>query len=65
MEGQIKGVKKMLKEKEDCLEIITQIMALREAANMLGLEVLKQDLCHIRKGNKINEKYLNTLFKLK
>jgi CsoR family transcriptional regulator, copper-sensing transcriptional repressor len=64
IEGQVKGIKKMIEEGDNCLDIITQVMALREASNMLGLEILKNDVCGIRRGKRIDEKYLKTLFKL-
>jgi DNA-binding FrmR family transcriptional regulator len=65
MGGQIKGIRKMVEKGSNCLDIITQVMALREASNMLGLEILKNDVCGFNKSGKINEKYLKTLFKLK
>ncbi|MFH0969715.1 MAG: metal-sensitive transcriptional regulator [Patescibacteria group bacterium] len=65
IEGQTKGIKKMIEDGDNCLDIITQVMALREASNMLGLEILKNDVCGIKKGKRINEKYLKALFKLK
>ena len=65
IEGQIKGIKRMIEKNEGCIDIINQVMALKEAANMLGLEILKNDVCGFKIGKKIDEKYLKTLFKLK
>lgn len=63
IEGQLKGIRRMVEEKKECLNIITQITAIREAVNMLGVELLRADLCNGKK--KIDEKYLKTLFKVK
>lgn len=62
IEGQLKGVKKMIEEKKECLNVVTQVTAIREAVNMLGVELLKADLCGGKKN--IDEKYLKTLFKI-
>lgn len=65
IEGQLKGVRKMLEKKDDCINIITQITAIREAVTMLGIELMKDDLGCQPKNKQLNEKYLKTLFKLK
>jgi len=63
IEGQVRGVKKMVEENRDCIEIITQINAVRAAVGKLGVEILKNDLmCH--KKNRIDEKYLEKIFKV-
>lgn len=65
VEGQLKGVRRMMEEKKDCLEIITQITAIREAVAMLGVELLKDDIaCKWDGKKKINEAYLKSLFKM-
>lgn len=62
IEGQLKGIRRMIEEKKECINIITQITAIREAVNMLGVELLKNDIC----GKKmIDENYLKTIFKIK
>ncbi len=63
IEGQLKGIKRMVQEKKECLNIITQITAIREAVNMLGVELLKDEL--ICNKEKIDEKYIKTIFKIK
>jgi len=66
IEGQLRGVKRMVLEKGECVDIISQIKAIREAAAMLGVLLLKDDFsCKRREGEKINEQYLKTLFKIK
>ncbi len=64
IEGQLKGVRRMIEEKNQCLDVITQIMAVRSAMSMLGIELLKEDvLCH--KGKReIDEAYVKKLFTL-
>ncbi|MFA6171122.1 MAG: metal-sensitive transcriptional regulator [Patescibacteria group bacterium] len=64
LEGQIRGIRRMVGEKKECIDIITQISAIREAAAMLGIELLKDDfICHKIDANN-SERYLKTLFKI-
>lgn len=66
IEGQLRGVRKMVEGKEECLDVITQISAIREAVSMLGVELLKDDLvCKWDGKKKIDEVYLKNLFKMK
>jgi DNA-binding FrmR family transcriptional regulator len=66
IEGQIKGIKKMVENKTECVDVITQINAARQALAMLGIELLKDDFICKKEGNiEIDEKYLKTLFKIK
>lgn len=65
IEGQLKGVRRMVEEKQDCLQVITQIQAIREAVAMLGVELLKDDIACKWDGKKgIDEAYLKSLFKM-
>ncbi len=65
IEGQFRGIRKMVEEERECLDIIQQITAVREAISMLGIELLKDDLvCH-RTGTDVDEKFLKTLFKMR
>ncbi len=41
IEGQAKGVQRMIEEGRDCLDVMTQIAAIRSAANALGGELLE------------------------
>ena len=66
IEGQLRGVRKMVEEKKECIDVITQITAIREAVSMLGIEMLKNDfVCKWEGKRKIDEKYLKSLFKMK
>ena len=65
IEGQLKGIRRMIEEKHECLDIITQISAIREAVAMLGVELLKDDItCKWDGKKKIDELYLKSLFKM-
>ena len=66
IEGQLRGVRKMVEEQKDCIDVMTQITAIREAVSMLGIEMLKNDfVCKFEGKRKIDEKYLKSLFKMK
>ncbi len=41
IEGQIRGINKMVKEEKYCIEILTQIAAARAALDKTGLVILK------------------------
>jgi DNA-binding FrmR family transcriptional regulator len=65
IEGQLRGVRKMIEGESECLSIITQISAVREAVAMLGVELLKDDIaCRWDGKRKINEAYLKSLFRM-
>lgn len=65
IEGQLKGIHRMIKEEKECIDIIMQISAIRSAVSNLGVELLKNDLVCKQQGKKtIDESYLKTLFKI-
>jgi DNA-binding FrmR family transcriptional regulator len=64
LEGQIGGIKKMIIEERTCNDIITQVMAAREAMSSLGIEIIKNDIACQPKNKKIDERYLKSLFKI-
>lgn len=65
IEGQFRGIRKMVEDGRECLDVIQQITAVREAISMLGIELLKDELvCH-RTRTKVDEKFLKTLFKMR
>ena len=65
IEGQLRGVRRMVEDGKECLDVITQISAIREAVAMLGVELLKDDiLCKWDGRKKIDEAYLKNLFKM-
>ncbi len=66
IEGQLQGVKKMIEEKKKCVDILRQLMAVREAVSMLGVKLLENDLaCKEGKQKGLDETYLKTIFKIK
>ena len=66
VEGQLHGVRKMIEEGKECLDIIAQISAVREAVAMLGVELLKNDVaCKWNGKKKIEDAYLKSLFKMR
>lgn len=40
IEGQVRGVQRMLDEERDCREIVQQLAAIRSAVHQAGLEVM-------------------------
>lgn len=65
IEGQLKGIRRMIESKDECLDVITQVMAARSATSMLGIELIKEDLlCRKGQQREIDETYLKTLFSL-
>jgi len=67
IEGQIKGIERMIEENRSCQDIVQQLMAVREALAQLGLEILKQEICRInlKQKEKMIEKYAQDMFRLK
>ncbi len=66
VEGQLHGVRKMIEEGRECLDIIAQISAVREAVAVLGVELLRNDVACKWSGKKqIDEAYLKSLFRMK
>ncbi len=65
VEGQLRGIRRMVEQSDECLNIIAQISAIREAIAMLGVELLKDDfVCKWEGKKKIDEAYLKSLFKM-
>jgi len=44
VEGQIRGIQRMIQEKRDCEAIITQLMAARAALDKAGLSIVIRDI---------------------
>jgi CsoR family transcriptional regulator, copper-sensing transcriptional repressor len=65
VEGQLRGIRRMIEKNDECLDIIAQISAIREAVAMLGVELLKDDfVCKWEGKKKVDEAYLKSLFKM-
>ncbi len=46
IEGQVRGLERMVDEDRYCIDILTQVAAVRTALESLGLEVLKDHVSH-------------------
>lgn len=44
IKGQVEGIERMLAQNEDCLEIVTQIQAVRESLGSLGQQILTNEM---------------------
>lgn len=65
LEGQFKGIKKMITEENDCLKLVTQLLAIRSATNsLIGLVLMEsyKDLLNSDCDNK--EEQLEKIEKL-
>lgn len=56
IEGQIRGVARMIEEDRYCIDIVTQIAAVRAALRRVEEDVLQEHICHcvehaIKSGN--------------
>ena len=66
IEGQVRGLKKMLEEGGECNKIIMQVLAVREAVAGLGAEILQDELvCKLSERKKIDEKQILKLLKMR
>ena len=61
IEGQVRGIKKMVDEQKYCLEILTQIKAARSALKSLELIVLENHIghCLVNAAKSGSEKEIN------
>ncbi|MDO9574722.1 MAG: metal-sensitive transcriptional regulator [Candidatus Contubernalis sp.] len=46
IEGQVKGVSRMIKEEKYCSEVLIQIAAIRSALHSVGVQMIKDHLSH-------------------
>ena len=44
IEGQIKGIQKMMEERRPCREVLTQIMAARSSLDQVGVHVFQREV---------------------
>lgn len=44
IEGQVRGLQRMVKEEKYCVDILTQISAVRAALNSVGMVILKRHI---------------------
>ena len=65
IEGQVRGISKMVSEKNYCLDILGQIKAARNALRSLELKILEEHLHHCVKEDFSEEKIAEVLDLLK
>ncbi|MEI7498119.1 MAG: metal-sensitive transcriptional regulator [Candidatus Falkowbacteria bacterium] len=66
LEGQVRGVRRMLDEGKACDALIIQLSAIRQAATNIATEVLGNEMiCKLERGESPNKTQLQNLFKLK
>lgn len=46
LEGQVRGIQRMLDERRDCREVVQQLMAVRSAAHRTALELVRHSAEH-------------------
>ncbi len=46
IEGQVRGIERMVEDDRYCIDILTQVAAVRTALERLGLEVLEDHVTH-------------------
>jgi CsoR family transcriptional regulator, copper-sensing transcriptional repressor len=61
IEGQVRGLSKMVEEDRYCIDIVTQISAVRAALRRVEEEVLRDHVAHcvehaISSGNKVDQR---------
>lgn len=69
IEGQVRGLEKMVREERYCPEIMVQIASVHEALRSLGREVMRYHLRHcvsqsVRKGGSESQEILDELLDL-
>ena len=66
LEGQLRGVRRMIEAGDGCSGIITQLSAVKQAAAGLALELLENEvLCRLDRGEPIDKKHLEAIIKMK
>lgn len=56
IEGQVRGVAKMVDEERYCIDVVTQITAIQAALDRVGLELLTDHAQHCVMGGGENER---------
>lgn len=60
IEGQLRGIRAMVEGERECVDVIAQVSAVRQALASLGTELLKDDA----RCKNFDEKYIKALFKV-
>ncbi len=51
IEGQIKGIQKMMEERRPCRDVLTQIMAARSSLDQVGVQVFQREVAECLKSD--------------
>jgi CsoR family transcriptional regulator, copper-sensing transcriptional repressor len=51
IEGQVRGLQRMIEEQRECSDVITQLLAARSALEQVGVQLLDQQLFHCLPGD--------------
>jgi len=55
IEGQIKGIQKMMEERRPCREVLTQIIAARSSLDQVGVQVFQREIKEcLQDGRSVN-----------
>jgi DNA-binding FrmR family transcriptional regulator len=65
IDGQIKGIQRMIDQDRECLEVVQQIVAVNSALKKVGIEILKDETATCVSDKKKFEILLESLFRLK
>ncbi len=52
IEGQVKGIQKMMEERRPCRDVLTQIWAARSSLDQVGVQVFQRELTDCLKSDK-------------
>lgn len=64
IEGQIRGLSKMIDSEQSCEEITTQVSAAKSAIGRVGIIILEQKLTECLLEGKLNEEKIQSLRKM-
>ncbi len=51
IEGQVKGIQKMMEERRPCRDVLTQIMAARSSLDQVGVQVFQREVAECLKSD--------------
>lgn len=65
VEGQVRGIRKMIERGDECRSVMVQISAAREAIAMLGVTLVQEDITfRLSEKENMDEMYLRNLFRM-
>ncbi len=66
IEGQVRGIRKMVEDDRGCMEVLQQIVAIRASLMSVGVKMIKHDMhaCVDQKNPAAIDELIDKLFKL-